>query len=414
MKLTFENCFIYEDKGFKSFSGEKHFENADGSEVSFSHCFIFPTFSDVHVHLREPGFTYKETIKTGTMAGARGGYGDLCTMPNLNPVPDSYDNIMIQLSAIKNDAVIDVHPFGAISKDEKGMELSDMDSLSSVVVGFSDDGRGVQSELLMAEAMEKAKRLGKIIAAHCEDNLLLNGGYIHDGEYAKAHSHKGICSESEWGQIKRDIDLAEKIGCAYHVCHISTKESVELIRQAKKRGVNITCETAPHYLVLDDSMLKEEGSFKMNPPLRAKEDREALILGICDGTIDMIATDHAPHSREEKSKGLEGSLMGITGLETAFPILYTHLVKKKIISLEKLIELLWENPKKRFGIGKELTFSEKANFTVFDLESEYKINSEDFLSMGKSTPFENEKVFGKCKLTFCKGDAVWKENLTEK
>ncbi len=371
--------------------------------------YIFPGFTDVHVHLREPGFLYKENIETGTRAAAHGGYTTVCSMPNLNPAPDSLENLNVQLEAIKKSALINVVPFGTITVGSLGETLSDMDSMAPFVAGFSDDGKGVQSDDIMRQAMKKAKKLGKIISAHCEDNSLLRGGYIHDGEYAKKHSHTGICSESEWGQIKRDLELVREIGCAYHVCHISTKESVELIRRAKAEGLDVTCETAPHYLVLSDKDLQEDGRFKMNPPLRGEADRLALIEGIKDGTIDMIATDHAPHSAEEKGKGLKDSLMGIVGIETAFPILYTNLVKTKIITLEKLIELFHVNPCKRFGIGCDLKEGSVADLTVFDLDCSYKIDTKDFLSMGKSTPFEGAKVFGKCLMTIAGGNIVWQE-----
>lgn len=363
--------------------------------------YCFPGFIDVHVHLREPGFSYKETIETGTKASARGGYTAVCSMPNLKPAPDSVENLNLQLEKIKSDAVINVYPYACITVGEKGEEATPMEDLAEYAIGFSDDGRGVQNDDMMRQAMERAKKLDKIIAAHCEVNDLLNGGYIHDGEYAKAHGHKGISSASEYKQIERDLKLVEEIGCKYHVCHISTKESVDVIRKAKARGVNVTCETGPHYLVFSDSDLKEEGRFKMNPPIRSAEDRKALIEGICDGTIDMIATDHAPHSYEEKSKGLAGSLMGVVGIETAFPVLYTHLVKKGIITLEKLVELMSINPAKRFGI-------ENNGFTIFDLNSEYKIDPEDFLSMGKSTPFEGFLVNGECKLTVLDGKIAYK------
>lgn len=355
---------------------------------------VLPGFCDVHVHLREPGFSYKETIKTGTMAAKCGGYTDVCSMPNLNPVPDSKEHILEQIEIINRDACIRVHPYGAITVGEKGMELADLDGLSTLAVAFSDDGRGVQSEEMMLEAMLKAKSLNKIIAAHCEDNSLLFSGYIHKGAYAQKHRHRGICSESEWKQIERDIELAAKTGVKYHVCHISTLESVNLIREAKKSGVDITCETAPHYLVLSDDNLKEEGRFKMNPPLRSWKDKEALIEGICDGTIDMIATDHAPHSAEEKSKGLEKSLMGVVGLETAFPVIYTHLVKTGIITLEKVCEIMSANPRKRFGLP------EKQNeFSLWDLDEKYTVNPENFATMGRSTPFENEEVYARHLLT---------------
>ena len=361
---------------------------------------VFPGFCDVHVHLREPGFSYKETILSGTRASARGGYTDVCSMPNLDPVPDSVEHLEEQLAIIRRDAVIGVHPYGSITVGQMGEELSDLPGMAKDAIAFSDDGRGVQNEQMMRAAMIKAKELGKIIVAHCEDNALLRGGYIHDGEYAKAHGHKGICSESEWGPIARDLKLAEETGCAYHVCHISTKESVALIREAKARGVDVTCETGPHYLLMNDSMLQEEGRFKMNPPLRSPEDQQALIEGILDGTIDMIATDHAPHSAEEKSRGLGKSAMGVVGIETAFPVLYTGLVQKGILPLEKLIALLSENPRKRFGLPEN-------GYCVWDISAEYEIDPKDFLSQGKATPFEGWKVTGKCLLTVCNDQVVY-------
>lgn len=367
----------------------------------FNNCLILPGFCDVHVHFREPGFLYKEDILTGSCAAAAGGYTDVCTMPNLDPVPDSPENLKIQLDAIREKAVIGVHPYGAITVGERGEQLSDLDGMAADVIAFSDDGRGVQSDELMEKAMLEAKRLGKMIVAHCEDNSLLRGGYIHDGRYAALHGHRGICSESEWGPIKRDIELAARTGCAYHVCHVSAKESVEIIRQAKHAGVNVTCETAPHYLLLDDSLLQEDGRFKMNPPLRDRADREALIEGILDGTIDMIATDHAPHSDEEKSRGLEKSLMGVVGLETAFPTLYTGLVKTDIISLEALVKLLSDNPRKRFGLSGD------AGFSVWSIDEEYVVDPEKFLTRGRSTPFAGEKVYGKCLSTYRGGKAVY-------
>ena len=373
---------------------------------------VLPGFVDVHVHLREPGFSYKETMETGTASAARGGYTTVCAMPNLNPVPDSLDNLKVQLSRIAEGATIDVLPYGAITVGEKGEVLADMEAMAEYVVAFSDDGRGVQSEDMMREAMVKAKSLGKIIAAHCEDNDLLFGGYIHDGVYAKAHGHRGICSESEWGQIKRDLKLVEEIGCAYHVCHISTKESVQLIREAKARGVNVTCETAPHYLILTDEDLQEDGRFKMNPPLRSKEDRAALIEGIVDGTIDMIATDHAPHSAEEKGRGLEKSAMGVVGLETAFAAMYTHLVKTGVITMERLVELMHDAPCRRFGIGSKLQEGGIANFTVFDLEKSYVVDPSEFKTMGRATPFTGMELFGRCLLTMKDGAIVWQEEET--
>ena len=369
----------------------------------FDNTVIFPGFCDVHVHLREPGFSYKETIKSGTLASARGGYTAVCSMPNLNPTPDSRENLDIQLDIIKRDASIAVYPYGTITKGEVGRELADMEDMASDVIAFSDDGKGVQDEEMMRSAMLEAKSLGKMIVAHCEDNTLLHGGYIHDGEYAKAHGHRGICSESEWGPIARDLKLVEETGCAYHVCHISTKESVDIIRKAKARGVNVTCETGPHYILLDDSCLQEDGRFKMNPPLRSPEDREAILEGILDGTIDMIATDHAPHSAEEKGAGLEKSSMGVVGIETAFAVLYTNLVLTGKITLERLCELLSKNPRERFGITSD------TGFTVFDVGEEYEIDPKDFLSKGKSSPFTGEKVYGKCLLTVYNGCAVYSD-----
>ncbi len=376
------------------------FRNEGFSFLNSSEYTVFPGFCDVHVHFREPGFSYKETVSSGSRAAARGGYTAVCTMPNLNPVPDSLEALRPQLEKI-SDAPIGVYPYGAITKGEQGQALADMQALSPYVIAFSDDGRGVQSPDMMERAMREAKSLGKLIVAHCEDNSLLRGGYIHDGTYARKNNHRGICSESEWGPIARDLELAAKTGAGYHVCHISTKESVELVRQAKKSGVDVTCETGPHYLVMDDSFLQEDGRFKMNPPLRGADDREALVEGLLDGTIDMIATDHAPHSAEEKARGLEKSAFGVVGLETAFPILYTYLVKPGILSLEALLEKLVWNPRKRFRIPLGNDFS------VWDLNSEYKVDPAEFLSMGKATPFEGWTVQGRCMATFYNGNAVY-------
>ena len=362
---------------------------------------IFPGFCDVHVHFREPGFSYKETIATGSRAAARGGYTAVCTMPNLNPVPDSVGNLEVQRRLIGETACIHVYPYGAITVGEQGEVLSDLEGMAPHVVGFSDDGRGVQSDDLMRQAMLRAKALGKPIVAHCEVNSLLRGGYIHDGDYAKRNGHRGICSESEWGQIARDLELVKETGCAYHVCHVSAKESVALIRKAKAEGLDVTCETAPHYLVMDDNDLQEDGRFKMNPPLRGKEDREALLQGILDGTIDMIATDHAPHSAEEKSRGLEKSAFGIVGIETAFPILYTYLVKSGILSLDRLLALLCVNPRRRFGLPLGTDYS------IWDLNAAYPIDPEDFLSKGRATPFTGWQVNGKCIATVCDGKLAY-------
>ena len=364
---------------------------------------VFPGFCDVHVHFREPGFSYKETMETGSRASARGGYTAVCTMPNLSPVPDSIEHLAIQRKLIEEGACIHVYPYGAITVGEKGEEMADLEGMAPYVCGFSDDGRGVQSDGMMREAMLRAKALGKMIVAHCEDNSLLRRGYIHSGTYAATHGHRGICSESEWGQIARDLELVRETGCKYHVCHISTKESVELIRQAKREGLDVTCETGPHYILMSDRDLQEDGRFKMNPPLRSEEDRQAILEGILDGTIDMIATDHAPHSAEEKGKGLEKSAMGVVGIETAFPLLYTHLVKTGLISLERLVELMADAPRKRFGIP------DRGDFSLWDLSREYTIDPEDFLSKGRATPFAGWKVFGENQMTIVGGKIVWQK-----
>ncbi len=362
---------------------------------------VFPGFCDVHVHFREPGFSYKETIATGSRAAARGGVTDVCTMPNLKPVPDSVEHIMAQWEIIRRDATVGVHPYAAITVEEMGRALSDMEGLAPLCIAFSDDGRGVQCDEMMREAMTRAKALGKMIVAHCEVNSLLHGGYIHDGDYARAHGHKGICSESEYAQVARDIALVRETGCAYHVCHISTKETVELIRAAKAEGLDVSCETAPHYLVMDDSDLQEDGRFKMNPPLRAAADREALLAGLLDGTIDMIATDHAPHSAEEKSRGLEKSAFGIVGLETAFPLLYTKLVRPGILSMERLVEAMCTAPRRRFGIPTGNDFS------IWELDRSYTVDPAEFESMGRATPLAGMELYGRCVCTVRDGQVIW-------
>ncbi len=367
--------------------------------LSLSRYIALPGFCDVHVHLREPGFSYKETAESGTMAGARGGYTALCAMPNLSPVPDS-DEHLAQEEACLSHGVIRTLPYGAITVGQRGETLADLEGMASRVVAFSDDGRGVQSESLMRQAMQRARALDKIIVAHCEDNTLLHDGYIHDGAYARAHGHRGICSESEYGPIARDIQLARETGCAYHVCHISTKESVHLIREAKRQGVNITCETAPHYLTMDDGDLQEHGRFKMNPPLRSAADREALVEGILDGTIDMIATDHAPHSAEEKDRGLEKSAFGVVGLETAFPVMYTEFANKGLLSMEKLLDLMVYAPRARFHIPQD-------GYSLWDVGDDYTIDPADFLSLGKATPFEGRRVLGRCLMTVSCGRVVY-------
>ena len=383
--------------------------HADAVSIDLHKAVLFPGFVDVHVHLREPGFSYKETIRTGTLAAAHGGFAHVAAMPNLDPVPDCAAALAVQRAIIEKDALVHVHPYGAVSVGEKGERLADLEGLAPGVIAFSDDGRGVQSESLMREAMMQCRRLGKILAAHCEDNSLLHGGYIHDGAYARAHGHRGICSESEWGPIARDLRLAEETGCAYHVCHVSTKESVALIRAAKRRGVDVTCETAPHYLTFTDEDLQENGRFKMNPPLRAREDRDALIEGLLDGTIDMLVTDHAPHSLEEKARGLEKSAMGVVGLETSFAASYTALVQTGILPLEKLVDLMHGAPMRRFDCGTELAEGQPADLTAFDLTKTYTVDPETFLTMGRATPFAGCALTGVCKLTMIGGEPVWKE-----
>ena len=364
---------------------------------------IFPGFCDVHVHFREPGFSYKETMVTGSRAAARGGYTAVCAMPNLKPVPDSPERLKEEEALIlAAGGIVDIYPYAALTVDEKGETPAALEELAPRVIAFSDDGKGVQSESMMRSLMERCRKLSKVLAAHCEDEALVRGGYIHDGIYAAAHGHKGICSESEWGPIARDLKLAKETGCAYHVCHISCKESAELIRQAKKDGVDVTCETGPHYLLLDENDLQEDGRFRMNPPLRSKEDREALLEALLDGTIDMIATDHAPHSAEEKSRGLAGSAFGVVGLECAFPVLYTGLVKTGILTLEKLIERMAITPRRRFGIPLR-----DDDFCAWDLEAQYVINPEEFLSKGRATPFAGQSVYGQCLKTVHAGRTVF-------
>ena len=415
MTVVFQDAQIFRrgvlTRGDAVFSFEIH----HGTSVSPVHIpassfVICPGFVDVHVHLREPGFSYKETMSSGTQAAAHGGYTTVCAMPNLDPVPDSLPHLEQQLALIRRDAAIRVLPYGSITRGQLGEELSDMAAMAPYVAAFSDDGRGVQSEAQMRLAMETAKGLHKLIVAHCEDNSLLHGGYIHDGAYARTHGHRGICSESEWGQIRRDLELVRQTGCGYHVCHISTKESVALIRRAKAEGLDVTCETAPHYLLMDETMLQEDGRFKMNPPLRSPADREALLEGLADGTIDMIATDHAPHSTEEKSRGLEKSAMGIVGLETAFPLLYKYLVLKGVITLEKLVALMSANPRRIFALEGGVEEGDAADFTVLDLGAEYAVDPGTFLSKGRATPFAGWKVQGRAVLTVVGGKEVYDDN----
>lgn len=390
--------------------GESLVADAQTEVFDAEGCIVTYGLADVHVHLREPGYSAKETITTGTRAAARGGVTTVCSMPNLLPAPDAPETIAVEQALIDEQAVIEVLPFATISKGRERRELADIEALRPLSVGYSDDGNGIQTEALMRKAMQRISAVDGIIAAHCEDDSLLHAGYIHDGEYARTHGHKGICSESEWGPIKRDVKLAEEENCRYHVCHISAKESVEIIREAKQSCDHISCETAPHYLVLCDADLKEEGRFKMNPPLRAAEDRAALIEGIKDGTIEVIATDHAPHTAEEKSRGLKGSMMGIVGIETSFAICYTYLVRKGVITIEKLIALMSENPRRIFRLGGAMRVGERADIAVFDITKPYTIDTNEFLSMGKATPFEGEEVYGRCMLTLFGGEKVWNEN----
>ena len=385
MQVKISDALVYENGRFvcRSFSADSEYSQL--RTVRGNTLCVMPGFADVHVHFREPGFSYKETIRSGSLAAARGGYCAVCTMPNLNPVPDCPENLDIETDIISRDACIHVFPYGAITVGQKGETLSEMEEMARRVCAFSDDGHGLQSDEVMRAAMQKAGALGKLICAHCEDNSLLRGGYIHDGAYASRHGHRGISSESEWRQIERDLKLVRETGCAYHVCHISTKESAALIREAKREGLDVSCETAPHYLLMSDRDLQEDGNWKMNPPLRDESDRLALIEAVLDGTVDMIATDHAPHSADEKSRGLEKSAMGIVGLETAFPLLYTYLVKPGIVSLEKLVELMHVNPCRRFGIR----LDPAKNFTVFDLDAEGIVDPNRFLSMGSRKSFYN-------------------------
>ena len=420
LKYLLKNGLLFTKEGFlpadlltaegRIVSIARGLDAAGAAVIDLHHAAVFPGFVDVHVHLREPGFSYKETIRTGALSAARGGYVHVCAMPNLDPVPDSLEALNVQREIIARDAAVHVHPYGAITRGERGEALADMEAMAPFVAGFSDDGRGVQSGEMMRKAMEEAKRLGKPIAAHCEDNGLLRGGYIHDGDYARAHGHRGICSESEWGQIARDLKLAEETGVKYHVCHVSAKESVALIREAKARGVDVTCETGPHYLVFCDGNLQEDGRFKMNPPIRSREDRAALIEGLRDGTIDMIATDHAPHSAEEKSRGLEKSAMGVVGLETAFAAVYTHLVKPGLLSMDRLMALLNRNAARRFGYGTPLAEGQPADLTVFGLDRPFRVDPEQFQSMGRATPFAGMELYGVCLLTMADGKIVWRED----
>jgi len=369
---------------------------------------IFPGFTDVHVHLREPGFSYKETMATGTLSAARGGYTAVCAMPNLNPVPDSMPALQTQLDMIARGAVVRVLPYGAITRGQQGSELADMTGMAPHVAGYSDDGRGVQGDALMRQAMLEAKRLGKVVVAHCEDESLPHGA-VNDCAWARQQGLSLNDPASEWAQVKRDLKLVRETGCRYHVCHISTGQSARLIRQAKQEGLDVTCETAPHYLLLDDSALKDDGRFKMNPPLRSADDRRALVEALLDGTIDMIATDHAPHSAQEKAGGLKNSMNGVVGLECAFPLLYARLVKPGMLPLKRLIDLLHHQPNRRFDIDTALAVGKPANLCVWDLDRPVRIDPEQFVSLGRSTPFAGEEALGACVLTIADGRIAWQE-----
>ena len=425
MKILFKNGIVYVNGNLKKSDVliqdgivvdiQREISLDDVVIVDLNNLHILPGFADVHVHLREPGFFYKETILSGTNAAAKGGFTLVCSMPNLNPVPDSVENLKIQQDIIDRDAVIKVLPHASITKKQRGKELVDFESLSEKCFAFSDDGRGIQSREIMKEAMEMAKKFGKAIVAHCEDESLVFGGYIHDGEYAKLHGHKGISSASEYKQVQRDVELCEEVGGQYHVCHISTKETVDIIRKAKSKGLKVSCETTPHYLTFCDMDLKEEGRFKMNPPIRSSEDRDALIEGIKDGTIEMIATDHAPHTDEEKSKGLKRSNMGVVGLETSFAVINTFMVNTGHISFEKLVELMSINPRKIFGLEYGISVGKKADFTIVDRNKEWIVNPDEFVSKGKSTPFEGMKLTGDILFTICDGKIVYNKliNINE-
>lgn len=425
MKILFKNGTVYVNGIFKKSDVliqdgvivdiQRKISLNDVFIIDLNNLYLLPGFADVHVHLREPGFFYKETILSGTKAAAKGGFTLVCSMPNLNPVPDSVENLKVQQDIIDRDAIIKVLPHASITKGQRGQELVDFQSLSEKSFAFSDDGRGIQSREIMKEAMEMAKKFGKVIVAHCEDESLVCGGYIHDGEYAKLHGHKGISSASEYKQVQRDVELCEEVGGQYHVCHISTKETVDIVRKAKSKGLKVSCETTPHYLTFCDMDLKEEGRFKMNPPIRSSEDREALIEGIKDGTIEMIATDHAPHTDEEKSKGLKRSNMGVVGLETSFAVINTFMVNAGHISFEKLVEIMSINPRKIFGLEYGISVGKKADFTIVDRNKEWIVNPDEFVSKGKSTPFEGMKLSGDVLFTICDGKIVYNKliNINE-
>ena len=404
----FVNADVLVDEG-RIVSVSPSISQEGASVIELQDQLIVPGFVDVHVHLRQPGFSYKETIYSGTSAAAAGGYTAVCAMPNLKPVPDSVEHLEEELSAIRKDAKVHVYPYGAITVGQKGETMADLAGMAKDVCGFSDDGRGVQSQEMMKAAMAKAKELDKLIVAHCEDESLITPGWaIHDGEFCRSLGLIGNAPESEWKQVERDIDLVREVGCKYHVCHISTKESVELVRKAKAEGLAVTCETGPHYLVLTDMELENDGRYKMNPPIRTAADRDALIAGLLDGTVDCIATDHAPHSAEEKGKGLAGSLTGIVGLEAAFPILYTCLVETGIVPLEVILKALCVKPREIFGLpGGKIAEGEVADIAVLDTHRLWTIDPNNFRSLGRATPFAGWGVTAAVAMTIVDGEIVY-------
>lgn len=418
--LVLQNGRVFLDGGFRKAdllirrgilcAVAEDIEPSDGAEIiQLSDRYILPGLADIHVHLREPGFSYKETIATGTAAAAKGGFTLLCAMPNLNPVPDSSAHLKAEQDIIDRDARVKVIPYAAITLEQQGAELADLEALAGDCAAFSDDGRGVQDAERMREAMKEARRLGKVIAAHCEDGRLIPAGAcVHDGAYARSRNLPGIPSASEYEPVRRDIALVEETGCRYHVCHVSCAESVEAIREAKQKGLSVSGETAPHYLAFSDEDLQDEGRFKMNPPLRSAEDRAALIRGICDGTLEIIATDHAPHTAEEKALGLRGSAMGVAGLETSFAAVNTYLCRAGHIGLERLVELMSLNPRKLLGLPSEIRIGQPADLTVADLERKIIVNPETFVSKGRATPFAGCALYGDILLTIYDGTIVYR------
>ncbi|HLS66663.1 MAG TPA: dihydroorotase [Pseudogracilibacillus sp.] len=375
---------------------------------------VLPGFIDVHIHLREPGGEAKETIKTGTEAAARGGFTTVCAMPNTNPVPDNEETVRDILQRIEKDAVIRVLPYAAITKGLQGKERTNITELSKLgVFAFTDDGVGIQTAGQMYEAMVEAAKNDMTIVAHCEDNSILYGGAVHEGDVSKRLDMPGILNACEAVHIARDVLLAEAANCHYHVCHVSTKESVRVIRDAKRAGIRVTAEVTPHHLLLtEDDITEDDANYKMNPPLRAKEDRDALIAGLLDGTIDFIATDHAPHTEVEKEAGILRAPFGIVGLETAFPLMYTHFVKTGKMTFRQLVDYFTKKPAEVFGLPYGmLQVGSIADLTVVDLENEMTIDKTTFYSKGKNTPFDGWNVYGNPLLTIASGKTVYKDGL---